>query len=130
MKIRGEIRLITAVPEPTNEDGLLIDDAPGRSESQPRRTFSPDWREPKLMTLFIHNEHGKMVKQTKATIDGTQLGPDAIGEVVAMHLHRLGATESILQVRCQVVPDQWDLGMSNLAEFRRTEAYTDLGLKP
>ncbi|WP_182871505.1 hypothetical protein [Stieleria mannarensis] len=35
-----------------------------------------------------------MVKEHRATIDGTLLGPDAIAEVVAMHLHRLGGAEA------------------------------------
>jgi hypothetical protein len=95
MKIRGEMKLKNAIAEPTDEDGLLIGDAPGRSRRTPRRTFSADWREPKLMTIFVHDEHGKMVKKTKATIDGTLLGPDAIAEVVAMHLHRLGAAKAL-----------------------------------
>lgn len=95
MKIRGEMKLKSTVIEPTDENGLLTGNAPGRSKSTPRRTFSADWREPKLMTIFIHDEHGKMVKKTKATIDGTLLGPDAIAEVVAMHLHRLGAAEAL-----------------------------------
>lgn len=95
MKIRGEMKPKSAVIEPTDENGLLTGNSPGRSKSTPRRTFSADWREPKLMTIFIHDEHGKMVKKTKATIDGTLLGPDAIAEVVAMHLHRLGAAEAL-----------------------------------
>ncbi len=95
MKIRGEMKPKSTVIEPTDENGLLTGNAPGRSKSTPRRTFSADWREPKLMTIFIHDEHGKMVKKTKATIDGTLLGPDAIAEVVAMHLHRLGAAEAL-----------------------------------
>jgi hypothetical protein len=32
-----------------------------------------------------------MVPGSQATIDGTLLGPDAICELTAMHLHRLGA---------------------------------------
>ena len=95
MKIRGKMQLRTLLGEPTDADGLLIGDAPGRSKAKPRRTFAADWREPKLMTIFIHDEHGKMVKKTKATIDGTLLGPDAIAEIVAMHLHRLGASEAL-----------------------------------
>lgn len=95
MKIRGEMQPKTTAIEPTDEDGLLTGDAPGRSKPNPRRTYAADWREPKLMTIFIHDEHGKMVKKTKATIDGTLLGPDAIAEVVAMHLHRLGAAEAL-----------------------------------
>ena len=47
------------------------------------------------MTIFVHDEHGKMLNETKAAIDGTLLGPDAIAEVVAMHLHRLGAADAL-----------------------------------
>lgn len=95
MKIRGETKQKPRQIEPTDEDGLPVGDAPGRSKGKPRRTFAADWREPKLMTIFIHDEHGKMVKETKATIDGTLLGPDAIAEIVAMHLHRLGAAKAL-----------------------------------
>ena len=95
MKIRGETKLQTPSSEPTDQDGLPIGEAPGRSKSKPKRTFSADWREPKLMTIFVHDEHGKMVKQVKATIDGTLQGPDAIAEIVAMHLHRLGAAKAL-----------------------------------
>jgi len=95
IKIRGEMMPKTAVVEPTDPDGLPSGDVPGRSQKRPGRTFAADWREPKLMTIFVHDEHGKMLKETKATIDGTLLGPDAIAEVVAMHLHRLGAATAL-----------------------------------
>ncbi|MEM1225512.1 MAG: hypothetical protein AAGJ40_07430 [Planctomycetota bacterium] len=95
MKIRGEMKGKTRTVEPTDEDDLLIGDAPGRSKGKSLRTFAADWREPKLMTIFVHDEHGKMIKKTKATIDGTLLGPDAIAEIVAMHLHRLGAAKAL-----------------------------------
>lgn len=95
MKIRGEMKLKPAFTEPTDEDGLLRGDAPGRSKRKPRRTYAADWREPKLMTIFVHDKHGKMLKETKATIDGTLLGPDAIAEIVAMHLYRLGAADAL-----------------------------------
>lgn len=94
MKIRGEMRNKRATTEATNADGLLIEDAPGRSRKQTTRTFDADWREPKLVTIFVHDDQGRMLKETKATIDGTLLGPDAIAEVVAMHLHRLGAAKA------------------------------------
>jgi len=94
MKIRGEMQLKSKTPERVDEDGLLIDDAPGRSRKVAKRTYQADWREPKLVTIFVHDDHGKMVKETQATIDGTLLGPDAIAEIVAMHLHRLGAAKA------------------------------------
>lgn len=94
-RIRGEMRLVTAVPEATNADGLPCEDAPGRSRKQPRKTFALDWREPKLLTIFEHDEDGRMVKKSQALVDGTFLGPDALAELVAMHLHRLGAAKAL-----------------------------------
>ena len=94
-RIRGEMRDAPAVPEPTDADGLLCDDAPGRSKKRARKTFDVDWREPKLLTIFIHDEHGKMVKKSQALIDGTFLGPDAVAELAAMRLHQLGAAKAL-----------------------------------
>jgi hypothetical protein len=77
--------------EKTDEDGLPVEDAPGRSKKRPRRTFDAQWREPKLLTIFVHDEQGRMEKESQTLMDGTFLGPDAMAELVAMHLHRLGA---------------------------------------
>ena len=94
IKIRGDLKSKTIVDQATDADGLLIEDAPGRSRGESSRTFDADWREPKLVTIFVHDENGKMTKKSQATIDGTLLGPDAIAELVAMHLHRLGAAKA------------------------------------
>ena len=42
----------------------------------------------------MHDERGRMVKTSQATVDGTLEGPDAIAELAAMHLHRLGAARA------------------------------------
>lgn len=94
MKIRGKTRAKPKETEAVDEDGLASEDTPGRSSKQHARTYQADWREPKLMMIFVHDEHGKMIKKTQATIDGTLLGPDAIAEIVAMHQHRLGAAQA------------------------------------
>ena len=94
-KLRGPLRTSAVRQEPRNEDGLIISDAPGRSKPRPKQTFDAEWREPKLMTIFIHNERGRIEKKTKMTIDGTFAGPDAMAELVAMHLHRLGAAKAV-----------------------------------
>jgi len=94
IKIRGELRKKQLEAEAVNEDGLPLEDAPGRSKKVAKKTFAADWREPKLVTIFVHDRNGKMVAGSKATIDGTLLGPDAICELVAMHLHRLGAASA------------------------------------
>ncbi len=94
MRIRGELRDVASVPEATDADGLPCEDAPGRSRKRRRKTFDPEWREPKLLTIYVHDEQGQMVKHSQATVDGTFLGADAAAELVALHLHRLGAARA------------------------------------
>ena len=94
-KLRGPLRNTNPKPETQNEEGLVISDAPGRSKPRPKQTFDGDWREPKLMTIFIHNEKGRLEKKTQMTMDGTFAGPDAMAELVAMHLYRLGAAKAV-----------------------------------
>ncbi len=94
-KIRGELRPKGAAAEQLDEDGLPRDDAPGRSQAKAKQTYDADWREPKQMIIFIHDEQGKMIRKSRATIDSTLLGPDAIAELIAMHLHRLGAAKAL-----------------------------------
>jgi len=108
-KIRGDLRPAPPQTDTTNADGLVIEDAPGRSKKRSAQTYDADWREPKLITIFVHDEHGRMVKGSRATMDGTFLGPDAIAELVAMHLHRLGAAEAVsVTFVCDGAPWIWD----------------------
>jgi hypothetical protein len=93
-KLRGSLQPAAATAEPTDDEGLVIQEAPGRSRKRARQTFDAQWREPKLLTIFVHDEQGRMVKQSQATIDGTFEGPDAVAELAAMHLHRLGAARA------------------------------------
>ena len=93
-RIRGPLRAVEPAGEPTDEDGLPTGDTAGRSRKSPRGTYDADWREPKLLVIFVHDEQGRMKKHSQATVDGTFLGPDAVCELVAMHLHRLGAARA------------------------------------
>jgi len=94
-RIRGELRPAVPLQEKTNAEGLVIEDAPGRSKKRPAKTYDADWREPKLVTIFVHDEQGRMVKGSQATLEGTFFGPDALAELTAMHLHRLGAAGAL-----------------------------------
>ncbi len=94
-KIRGVLRPAEPQPKITNEDGLIIENEPGRSKAQPRRTYDAEWREPKLVTIFVHDEQGRMVKGSQALLEGTFIGPNALAELVAMHLHQLGAAQAL-----------------------------------
>jgi hypothetical protein len=93
-RIRGDLRDAPLLPEATDADGLPCENASGRSRKRPRKTFDADWREPKLLTIFVHDDQGRMLKNSQTTVDGTFLGPDAAAELVAMHLHRLGAAKA------------------------------------
>jgi len=90
-KIRGDLQELQEILSSVQDNAQPQDESPGRSRQTPKRTYDADWREPKLVTIFVHDEHGKMVKKLTATIDATFEGPDALAELIAMHLHRLGA---------------------------------------
>ena len=59
-----------------------------------RKPFKVEWREPKLLIAFETDEKGRMAKGSRPIIDGTLRGPDALIELVAFHLHRLGAAKA------------------------------------
>ena len=61
-----------------------------------RKPFKVEWREPKLVILFETDEKGRMAKGCRPIIDGTLRGPDALIELVAFHLHRLGAARALM----------------------------------
>jgi hypothetical protein len=64
------------------------------SGKKKRRKFRIEWREPKVVIVFQTDEKGRMVKGSRPVIDGTLQGPDALIELVAFHLHRLGAAKA------------------------------------
>lgn len=65
-------------------------------KTRKRRKFRVEWREPKLLVVFELDENGQMERKrpTTTVLDGTLQGPDALMELVAMHLHRLGAAQA------------------------------------
>jgi len=99
-RIRGDLRPRPVLAEAKDEDGFFTEDAPGRSRKRPSRTFDGEWREPKLLTIFVHDERGRMEKLSQVTVDGTFQGPDALAELIAMHLHRLGAARAVSITFC------------------------------
>jgi len=59
-----------------------------------RKKFRVEWREPKVVILFEVDRKGRMVRGSRPLIDGTLQGPDALIELVAFHLHRMGAAKA------------------------------------
>jgi hypothetical protein len=65
----------------------------GNKKKQKRR-YKGQWREPKLLTIYEIDGRGQMVRKSRARIDGSFQGPDEVMELLAMHLHRLGAANA------------------------------------
>jgi hypothetical protein len=64
-----------------------------------RKKFKTPWREPKAVIIFVFDQQGKMIRRDRQPlIDGTLLGPDHLAELVAWHLHRLGAAKAEMVV--------------------------------
>jgi hypothetical protein len=59
-----------------------------------RRKFRIAWREPKVVIVYELDERGRMARGSRPVIDGTLQGPAALIELVALHLHRLGAAKA------------------------------------
>jgi hypothetical protein len=56
-----------------------------------RRKIRIEWREPKLLIVYRCDRKGRIVPGSRPWIDGTFAGPDHLMELLAFHLHRLGA---------------------------------------
>lgn len=65
----------------------------GKNKKQ-RRKLRVEWREPKVLIIFEMDRHGRMVRGSRPWIDGTFDGPDEVMELLALHLHRLGAASA------------------------------------
>jgi hypothetical protein len=78
----GRVRIRTQI-ETTKRKGI-----------KRRRKIRIEWREPKLLILYLSDRKGRMTKGTRPWIDGTMGGPDHLMELLAFHLHRLGAARA------------------------------------
>jgi hypothetical protein len=80
----------------------------GKGKKQ-RRRYQAEWREPKLLIIFEIDDHGRMKAKTRPWIDGTFAGPDEAMELLAFHLHRLGAGQAeVVVFVADGAPWVWD----------------------
>lgn len=80
----------------------------GNKKKQKRR-YKGQWREPKLLTIYQIDGRGQMVRKSRARIDGSFAGPDEVMELLAMHLHRLGAANAeVVQFVSDGAPWIWE----------------------
>lgn len=63
----------------------------GRPKKGGRKRFETEWREPKVLTLYVLGEDGKRDRSISSVIDGTMGDADAVFDLIRYHLLRLGA---------------------------------------
>lgn len=64
-------------------------DKRGQKSPKGRKRYSTNWREPKLLIIYVVNEKGEMLRQFSPFIDGTLKGPDAVFSLISFYLGRL-----------------------------------------
>lgn len=65
-----------------------------RTKKGKKRKYTAQWREPRLIIIYVLDENGKRDKKVKIQIDATMGGPDEAMELLAFYLHRFGAGEA------------------------------------
>src|SRR3954464_15599476 len=64
----------------------------GPKTAKGRNRYRTDWREPKLLIIYVVDEKGQMDRKALAVIDGTLGGPDAIFKLMEFYLGELKIT--------------------------------------
>lgn len=62
----------------------------GPKTKKGRTRYSTDWREPKLLIIYVVDDEGRMQRQFCPFIDGTMKGPDAVFGLLKYYLSKLG----------------------------------------
>ncbi len=66
----------------------------GRPKKGGRKHFETEWREPKVLTIYVLGPDGRRDRSVPAVIDGTLGDADAVFELLRYHLLRLGAAHA------------------------------------
>lgn len=94
----------------------------GPKTKKKRNRYKTDWREPKLLIIYVVDAEGQKEQSFSPLIDGTLKGPDALFALLGFYLTRLEITRAdrILFV-ADGAPWIWN---------RLAKAVTEWGLKP
>ena len=66
----------------------------GKKTRKGHSRYHADWREPKLLVIYVVNEKGRISQEFAPVIDGTLQGPDAIFRLLEFYLSQLEITEA------------------------------------
>ncbi|MGH7806655.1 MAG: hypothetical protein ACRENT_01020 [Thermodesulfobacteriota bacterium] len=65
----------------------------GKRTRKGRSRYSTDWREPKLLIIYVVNEEGRMSSAFAPVIDGSLGGPESLYALIWIYLHSLGISQ-------------------------------------
>jgi hypothetical protein len=66
----------------------------GKRTKKGRRRYRTDWREPKLLAIYVVDEQGRIDREFTPVLDGTLQGPDAVFRLIASYLSELQIDEA------------------------------------
>jgi hypothetical protein len=66
----------------------------GKKTKKGRSRYHTDWREPKLLVIYVVDETGRINQEFAPVIDGTLQGPDEIFRLLEFYLSQLEITEA------------------------------------
>jgi hypothetical protein len=66
----------------------------GRKTAKRRHRYSTDWREPKLLVIYVVDKEGRADRRECPWLDGTWRGPEALFTLIRYYLSRLGVGQA------------------------------------
>jgi hypothetical protein len=69
-------------------------DKRGQKTKKGRSHYHTDWREPKLLVIYVVNEKGQIDQEFAPVIDGTLQGPDEVFRLLEFYLRQLGIQQA------------------------------------
>lgn len=66
----------------------------GKKTKKGRRRYHTDWREPKLLVIYVVDEKGRIAQEFAPVIDGTLQGPDEVFRLLEFYLRELKIQEA------------------------------------
>jgi hypothetical protein len=61
----------------------------GQKTKKGRSRYHTDWREPKLLVIYVVDEKGRLAREFAPVMDGTLKGPDEVFRLLEFYLHEL-----------------------------------------
>lgn len=66
----------------------------GQKTKKGRSRYHTDWREPKLLVIYVVDEKGRIAREFAPVLDGTLQGPDEVFRLIEFYLRELGIDQA------------------------------------